>query len=267
MTAHLDQDTIDAFARDGATVLRGVFGDWVDTLRAGVDRNIDDPAPEARIYHDEENGGTFLSDYCNWQRIPEYRQFIFDSPAADIGAELMGCKRVQLFHEHVLVKLPKTGIPTPWHQDQPYYSVEAQRTVSIWIPLDPVPRDRTLEFVGGSHTWGRKFRPQRFDGSPLNPNDGLEDIPDINGNREAYDILGWSLEPGDAVAFDYGVIHGAPPNNSADQKRRAFSLRLVGGPARFVRPEGRVTSPPFPDVTLASGDPLSGPEFPVLRGA
>lgn len=267
MAAYLDQETVDAFDRDGAAVLRGVFRDWVDTLRAGVDRNIEDPAPEARIYHDEEKGGTFLSDYCNWQRIPQYRDFIFDSPAADVGAELMGCDRVQLFHEHVIVKLPNTGIPTPWHQDQPYYSVEAPRTVSIWVPLDPVPRDRTLEFVGGSHKWGKFFRPQRFDGSALNPGDGLEDIPNINDHRDEYDILGWALEPGDAVAFDYRTIHGAPANNSADQSRRAFSLRLVGGPATFIRPEGRVTSPPFPNVTLASGDPLSGPDFPILRGA
>ena len=90
-------------------------------------------------------------------------------------------------------------------------------------------------------------------------------MPDIDGNRDAYDIIGWALAPGDAVAFDYRVVHGAPANDSPSAQRRAFSLRLVGDGTTFVRREGVVTSPPFPDVTLQNGAPLSGDAFPVLR--
>ena len=267
MTKHLDQDTIDQFHRDGACVLRGVFSDWVETLRAGIAANMEDPDPNARIYRGENGGGRFFVDYCNWDRIAEYRDFIFNSPAAAVGAELMGAERVQLFHEHVLVKEAQSGVPTPWHQDAPYYCVDAAKTVSLWIPLDEVPRETTLEFIAGSHTWGKAYRPQRFDGSALNENDGLEEIPDINGNKGDYDILGWPVSPGDAIAFDYRTVHGAPANTGQTRERRAFSLRLVGDDVRFVRREGIVTSPPFPNVTLAHGVPLSGEEFPVLLGA
>ncbi|MFN3209251.1 MAG: phytanoyl-CoA dioxygenase family protein [Roseovarius sp.] len=259
----LKADTVAEFRAKGATVLRGVFGDWMEVLRAGVDYNLEHPAPNARDYRTEE-GGRFLSDYCNWNRIPQYREFITTSPAAKIGAELMGSETVRLFHEHVIVKTPKTGMPTPWHQDLPYYCLDATQTVSIWIPMDAVPRDRTLEFVAGSHLWGKYFRPQRFDGTALNENDGLEALPDIDGDRDAYDIIGWALEPGDAVAFDYRTVHGAPANNSATAQRRAFSLRLVGDDATFARREGITTSPPFEEVTLAHGAPLDGPEFPRL---
>ena len=55
--------------------------------------------------------------------------------------------------------------------------MDGTKTVSIWIPLDDVPRDTTLEFVSGSHKWDKFYRPQRFDGSALNKNDGLEAIP------------------------------------------------------------------------------------------
>lgn len=263
MTLPLPPETIAQFRDTGATVLRGVFVDWIDTLRKGVDYNMAHPAPNARDYRTEE-GGRFLSDYCNWDRIAEYRDFIHHSPAARIGAALMGSKSVRLFHEHVIVKTPKTGMPTPWHQDLPYYCLDATQTVSLWIPLDPVPRERTLEFVAGSHLWGKYFRPQRFDGTALNENDGLEALPDIDGHRAEYAILGWALEPGDAVAFDYRTVHGAPANNSASEQRRAFSLRLVGDDATFARREGITTSPPFETVTLNHGDPLKGPEFPVL---
>ena len=258
-------DQITEFKAKGVTVLRGVFADWVEVLRAGVDANMADPDPNARIYKGENGGGRFFVDYCNWSRIPEYRDFIFNSYAASLGAALMDSQQVQLFHEHVLVKEAATGVPTPWHQDAPYYCVESAKTVSMWIPLDDVPRDTTLEFISGSHKWDKFYRPQRFDGSALNENDGLEAIPDINGHRDDYEILGWAVRPGDAIAFDYRTIHGAPANTSAGNQRRAFSLRLVGDDTRFVRREGIVTSPPFVGVTLQHGDVLAGDEFPILR--
>ncbi len=264
MGSGLDNQTIEDFANDGAAVIRGIFKDWIDLLRQGVATNMHSPGPYGKFYQGEEGGGRFLSDYCNWQRIPEYRSFVFDSPVARLGTELMQSQSARLFHEHVLVKEAEAGVATPWHQDYPYYCIEAQQTVSLWIPLDTVSRDRTLEFVAGSHLSGKFYRPQRFNGDALNDNDGMEPVPDIDNNRADYKIIGWELEPGDAVAFDYRTLHGAPANNSKTHQRRAFSLRLVGDDARFRRPDNLVTSPPFPEVTLRHGDALRGEQFPLL---
>ena len=264
MNKRIEAETLSQFKKDGVTVLRGAFADWVDVLRDGVAVNRAEPNPEARIYQGDKGGGCFFVDYCSWQRIPQYRDFIFNSPAAEIAALLMESQQVQLFHEHVLVKEAQADVPTPWHHDMPYYCVDGPKTVSLWIPLDEVPVERTLEFVAGSHLWGKSYRPQRFNGQPLNDNDHLEEIPDINGNRDSYNILAWHLQPGDAVAFDYRTIHGAPANHSASEQRRAFSLRLLGDGIRFVRREGIVTSPPFKQLSLRDGDALVADEFPVL---
>jgi ectoine hydroxylase-related dioxygenase (phytanoyl-CoA dioxygenase family) len=249
------------FQVDGAVVLRGAFRDWIDTLQAGIARNMAEPSADVRIY--DGGAGRFFGDYCNWQRIPEYRKFIEQSPAARIAQLLMGSRSVRLFHEHVLVKEPGADVPTPWHQDQPYYCVDGAQTCSLWIPLDPVDRATSPEFVAGSHGWGRFFRPERFDKSALNEGDTLEPVPDINAHRADYRILGWKLEPGDAIAFTFRTLHGAPVNKRQDRARRAFSLRMVGDDATFARRPG-VTSPPFRDVTLPHGAPLEGPEFPLL---
>jgi len=265
MSEGLSSETIDTFRRDGACVLRGVFTDWVETLRAGIARNLAEPSADVKIYQGKNGAGRFVGDYCNWDRIPEYRDFIFNSGAATLARALMGTRTVRLFHEHVLVKEPGADVPTPWHQDQPYYCVDGNDTVSLWIPLDPVPRERTLEFVGGSHRWGKYFRPERFNKTALNENDGLEPVPDIEGNRGGYNILGWALEPGDAVAFNYMTLHGAPANTSQVDQRRAFSLRLIGDDVRFARREGINTSPPFRGVTLPHGAAMEAPEFPLLN--
>ncbi|MDG2284809.1 MAG: phytanoyl-CoA dioxygenase family protein, partial [Alphaproteobacteria bacterium] len=121
----LDNDIISSFHEDGAVILRDVFSpDWIETLRRGVDHNMGTPGPYTRGYTKHGAPGHFFGDYCNWDRIEEYRSFFFDSPASYIAGTLMGSSKVNLFHEHVLVKEPGTLDRTPWHHDQPYYCVD-----------------------------------------------------------------------------------------------------------------------------------------------
>lgn len=257
----VDSASVKAYREDGVTILRGIFADWVETLRDGIAWNLANPGPSGRSYQGENGTGRFHSDYCNWQRVPQYKEFIFNSQVAKAGAELMDSDVVRLFHEHILIKDVDADVPTPWHQDQPYYCVDGPKTVSFWIPLDTVSRDRSL---AGSHRAGKSYQPQFFNGKPLNEGDGMSPVPDINADRARFDIRGWEVAPGDAVAFDFRTVHGAPANTSRTHQRRAFSLRLVGDGARFVRHEGRQSSPPFPDVTLPDGAPLEGEEFPLI---
>jgi ectoine hydroxylase-related dioxygenase (phytanoyl-CoA dioxygenase family) len=70
---------------------------------------------------------------------------------------------MRIFHEHVLVKEPKTSESTSWHHDQPYYCVDGEQVCSIWLPLDPVPKESGLEFVAGSHLLGKMFMNFRND--------------------------------------------------------------------------------------------------------
>jgi len=261
----ISKDALHSFQTKGAVYLPGLLKDWIEPLQRGVERNMKSPGPFVRDYTDD-HGGRFFGDYCNWGRIEEYRSFLFDSPAADIARQLMGSKTVRLFHEHVLVKEPGTSIPTPWHHDQPYYCVDGKQNVSLWMALDPVDESVAVEFVSGSHKWDRWFRPERFDRTPLYEKDAQEAIPDIEGNRDQYDILRWQMAPGDLVAFHYLTLHGAPATTKSTRRRRGFSSRWVGDDATFAVRPGK-TSPPFPDCKLQHGEPLSGLEFPLVRDA
>lgn len=263
MAKHVTDDIVEDFRRDGVVVLRGVFTDWIEPLRAGVAALMADPSPLERTVRPADGSAPFFQDLCNWQRIPQFRDFVLQSPAATLAGRLMRSRTARFFHDHVLVKQPGGSTVTPWHQDQPYYCVEGSQSASFWIPLDSVGRDVVMECIRGSHLWGRGFRPMRFDGTRLYENDDFEPMPDIDAQRDTLDVAAWDLEPGDAVAFHFRTVHGAPANRTT-RPRRIFSARWVGDDAVFAKRSGR-TSPPFTGLDLADGAPFDAPIFPVVH--
>ncbi|MBT54469.1 MAG: phytanoyl-CoA dioxygenase [Mameliella sp.] len=257
----LNSDDIATYQRDGVVVVRGLFADHIEALRDGVTRNMDTPGPYAAENLKAGEGGRFFDDYCNWQRIPEFEHVIRSSPAAEVAADLMQSDSAQLFHDHVLVKEPGTSKPTPWHQDGPYYFVEGRQTVSFWSPLDPVTQ-ATLRCVAGSHLWDKPVLPTRWLSEENFYPDDSTYMPVPDPDAQGMDVREWALEPGDAVAFNFGILHGARGNNS-DTRRRAFSLRMVGDDARYTTRPGP-TSPPFPGHDMKQGQRLREDWFPVL---
>lgn len=253
---------VEAYQRDGAVLIEGLLATHVDALRIAVAENMARPSPFERTYKPTDGSAAFFQDFCNWSRIDGYRQAVTASPMAEAAARLMRSATARIFHDHVLVKEPGSSMKTPWHQDQPYYLVDGRQSVSFWVPLDPVPREIAVEFVAGSHAWGKDFRPERFDGTNLYAGDDSERVPDVEGSRDRLRVLGWAMQPGDAVAFNFRTLHGAPANTTAS-RRRAVSFRWVGDDARFARRQGR-TSPPFPDLRFDDGAPFEGADFPVL---
>ena len=259
--ADINQTQIDTFQRDGVVLIKGLFADHVDALRAGIDRNMAHPGPyAAENLHDHEKG-RFFDDYCNWQRIPEFEAAAKDPAVVRAAAALMQSRSVQLFHDHVLVKEPGTSKPTPWHTDGPYYFVEGQQTVSFWSPLDPVT-DASLRCVAGSHLWEKPVLPTRWLAeTSFYPNeDDYMPVPDPDA--DGMTVVEWPMEPGDAVAFNFNILHGARGNETT-HRRRAFSLRLVGDDARYTDRPGK-TSPPFPGHGMVQGQRLREDWFPVV---
>jgi len=262
LPAALSPADIETYQRDGALVLRGAFAGWVAALRDGFEQNLAQPGPFAIENVGGGERGRFFEDYCNWQRIAPFADFIRRSPAAEIAGRLMGADAVQIFHEHILVKEPGTAKPTPWHQDLPYYCVEGLQTASYWIPLDPVTRANTLRVVLGSHRWPRLVRPKRWASNEnfYAGDDLFMEMPDVEDGSHA--ILVPELEPGDAVVFDFRTVHGAA-GNTGSGRRRAFSARFLGDDVRYLARPGR-TSPPFPGIGLASGERMREDWFPVV---
>jgi ectoine hydroxylase-related dioxygenase (phytanoyl-CoA dioxygenase family) len=258
-------DDIEAYRRDGAICVRGLFSPQeVETGIAGITENMAAPSERANVASRPEDPGYFIEDFCNWQTNSHYRNFIFNSSAAAVAGLLMGSNEVRLYHEHLLVKEPNTKQKTPWHQDQPYYNIEGSQNCSMWAPMDPVARAATLEFVAGTHK-GPWLMPRSFMSSDAKwfPEGTLADLPDIEGNRDAFEIIGWEMQPGDAVFFHMLTLHAAA--GVGNGRRRVLSVRFLGDDIRHA-PRQWKTSPVFPglDQELAAGAPMDHPLFPVL---
>jgi ectoine hydroxylase-related dioxygenase (phytanoyl-CoA dioxygenase family) len=262
----VSREDCEAFARDGAVCIRALLSPAeLARLAAGIERNLKAPGPNARVASRDDDPGFFFQDFCNWQRIPEYRELIFESAAADVARQLMGSRVVRLYHDHLLVKEPRTRQRTPWHQDQPYYNIDGRMSASLWLPVDPVPRASSLEFVAGSHR-GPWLMPRAFLDNEARwfPEGSLADLPDVEQNRAAYPIIGWEIEPGDAVFFHMLALHAAA-GVAGGGRRRVLSVRFVGDDVRH-RPRPWRTSPHFPGLAeeLPAGAPLDHPYFPVV---
>ncbi len=262
-------DAIDAFRHDGAAVLRGVVDPTtLAALADGVEYNRTHPSPWSHWYTNPDESVGFWSDYVTWRSVPQYEAAVFGSGLAEVAAALMGSDTVRFFHEHVLVKEPGATERTPWHHDQPYYSVDGDQNVSMWIALDPVPEGAGVRFVAGSHRWNRWFIPRKFvDHTPYAAESGrYELLPDIDAmlaDDPTLRTVTFGVEPGDVVVFHYRTLHDAPGNPSADRRRRVVSLRWVGDDAVWAERPWQV-SPPFEPHGLRPGDPLDDDRFPVV---
>ncbi len=264
--AGVTPEQIRAFERDGAICLRNLLNEGeINRLRNGIDANIARPSERAKVANEPGTPGTFLEDFCNWQTNEDYRGFIMESPVGAVAARLMQSNTARLYHDHMLVKEPGTTKRTPWHQDQPYYNIQGSQSCSMWIAVDPVRRHSTLEFVAGSHK-GPWLMPRTFMDNQAKwfPEGQLADLPDIEGARERFPILGWEVEPGDVVCFHMLTLHAAG-GVDGDRRRRVFSVRFMGDDIRHA-PRDWATSPEFPGLReqLPAGSVMEHPLFPVL---
>tara|TARA_B100001123_G_scaffold141837_1_gene164769 strand:- start:115 stop:909 length:795 start_codon:yes stop_codon:yes gene_type:complete len=261
MSKYLSNDEIDSFKSQGAIVIKNLFSPWIDLLRKGFDKVLKEPGPHARENVKNEEG-RFFEDYCNWQRITEFKKFAEESPAAQIVAEATGSKSIQLFHEHIFLKNSGTAKKTPWHQDMPYYCVDGNDTGSFWIPLDPISKNNSLQVLLGSHKFPKLIRPTKWSNNQpwYKDDDNFMDMPDIKSMKK--NILNPKMNLGDAILFNFKILHSSS-GNSEKIPRKAFSMRFIGDDVRYLD-RGGETSPPFKGIDLKIGAKMREDWFPVV---
>jgi len=235
---------IETYHRDGVLKLSGMFDkDWIEILNKGLDANIETPTRRSRIWYKDTSGRSMFYDHTAWQGIEEYRKFIFNSPAAQICGQLMDSATVNFFFDSVFVRSTGTQFETPWHQDEPYWSVEGYDACSLWMPLVPVKRKSSLSFVPGSHRLKTVFKQYNF--GDLNPvrkknvdqvdfsDIAEQEFPDINADPKRFGVVSWDMQAGDCIAFNGRTMHGGSGKLDDDCELRVFTTKWVGDDVRI----------------------------------
>jgi ectoine hydroxylase-related dioxygenase (phytanoyl-CoA dioxygenase family) len=255
-----------AFRDDGVVHLPQLLDpEWMALAELGFQRNLATPGPYAtKVYPGTER--EIYLDYCNYGTIPEFRMLLQDSPIVDFVASILGTGELWLFFEQVWLKSGGRSQRTPWHQDATSWITNGEHVCGFWITFERVAADESLEFVRGSHG-GPLYAGIAFDPDdetkPFYPESEWPRLPDIQADRDSFDIISFPNEPGDVVMFHPAMLHGGGASSGA---RRTLSLRFFGEDVVYEPRPGK-PSPAFPGVaaTLKPGDPLRSSWFPQVR--
>jgi ectoine hydroxylase-related dioxygenase (phytanoyl-CoA dioxygenase family) len=243
----LTREEIDTFQNDGIVCLRNMFdADWMKALQDSADT-----IP----------GGWGDRAYM-WTFNDTFREFAFDSPVGEVAATLMNSHTCGLYTDILFVKDPHSDYLTPWHHDAPYYQMKGNQTCGMWIGLDETTlKNGGLEWIRGSHKWGRIFDPATFDYKTY-PNyaypevaPGRERIPDIGNHREDYDIVHFDTDPGDCIVVHSLILHSAGPNPTGSP-RRGLTYGFYGDDARYTSIPPTRGCEDSRDLGMREGDPF-----------
>ncbi len=228
-TYSLDAAAIDGFARDGFVHLSGVldaetlaqYGTEITQQTMALNRQTT-PLAERTTYD-----RAFLQVENLWRSSPQVKAFIASRRLAGIAARLLGVGSVRLYHDQALYKEPSGGF-TPAHADQYYWPLASDRTVTAWIPLQPVPDDMgPLAFYAGS---------QRFaEGRDLPISDESEARITAGMEAGGFPIASRPFALGD-VSFHGGwTFHRAGPNRT-ERPRAVMTIIYMDAAMQLAAP-------------------------------
>ena len=141
MKNFLTQKEIKQFQKDGAIFIKGKFDlDWIDKLKIGIEKDIKNPSPRFKSHTTQKNVPAYLEDYWTWHLVPEFKDFVFNSPYAKIASELMSAKKINLVMDNWFLREGGSKSKTPFHHDVSYFDMDG--TMCCLLYTSPSPRDR-----------------------------------------------------------------------------------------------------------------------------
>lgn len=194
-----------------------------------------------------------VSQWTNvWEHNAVFHAQLHHQRAAAIAAELIGCEKVRVFHDHLIVKPPSGGSTIPWHRDLPNLPIAEPRALSCWLALDDVTADSgAMRFMPGGHL------------EPMTPSiDFLNEAKDW-GARES-EAVPVEVSAGTAIFHHCLSWHTSPPNTTAGW-RRAYITIYIDATCTFD-PTRADWHPMTSRVSVQKGAVFNEDAFPTLGG-
>ena len=255
----LTSDAIVAFARDGHVCVRGL----ASAAEVAAYRPLIDQATMQHRYDErpleqrDTYGRAFVQSPNLWRREAPIAGFTLARRFARVAAALMGVAGVRLYHDQALYKEPGGGY-TPWHQDQTYWPLDSNHTITLWMPLVDIPAEvGSMRFASGSHRFGDLGKAGIGD-------DSQAYFEALIAQRGFTVATHGALCAGDATFHAGWTIHGAAANPSTTMRSVMTIIYFADGvrvakPTDFQRGDLKYWL-----ADIAPGELARGPKNPLV---
>jgi ectoine hydroxylase-related dioxygenase (phytanoyl-CoA dioxygenase family) len=256
----LEQGQIQQYQRDGHILLKGLAGtSIIAEYRPLIRQEVIRLNRETRPLEERDTyGKAFLQIQNLWEKSETVRTFVFARRFAKVAAELMGVSGVRMYHDQALFKEPGGG-HTPWHQDQIYWPVDTDKTITLWIPLVDIPTEvGSMTFASGSHRKGYVSKLEISDQSHKTLKDYIEHegMPTVDYG---------AMKAGDATFHAGWTLHSAPGNPTL-KTREVMTVIYVADGSHVLTPDtnARKTDLRTWMPGLEAGDLIDSPLNPLM---
>jgi ectoine hydroxylase-related dioxygenase (phytanoyl-CoA dioxygenase family) len=227
----VDASTVQMYQEDGHIKLAGVCTpDEIRRYHRIIHEAAMGHSREKRAIEERDTyGKAFLQITNLWELDEQVKRFVYARRFGKIAAELMGVDAVRLYHDQALFKEAGGG-HTPWHQDQYYWPLDTDKTITMWMALGPAsPEMGTMRFASGSHKEGYL--------GAIAISDESEEYYERYLAEKGFDISPAGFyEPGDATFHSGWTLHSAPENKTQTM-REAMTIIYYADGAKILEPD------------------------------
>jgi phytanoyl-CoA hydroxylase len=229
-TEQQETEWVGRFRSDGYLYLPGFLQahtlESVETALARLIREqVPHMPPSKAFYEDPADPSTLKQIQALYEHDPQFHALMFGSRLEALARILLdddvAGRNMQYFN-----KPPRTGLPTPAHQDGYYFMLDPCEALTMWLGLDSTDEaNGCVRYVPGSHLEG--MRPHGRT-RVLGFSQGITDYDSADAAREVW----FRTRPGDLLVHHALTIHRADGNTSQDRNRRALGFIYYADRAR-----------------------------------
>ncbi len=221
------------YSKNGHTVTEGLLSpEEAAAYHYAITKSALKYNTEKRKIEDRDTyGKAFLQVMNLWRYDEKVKKLVMSRRLAKVAADLLGVENVRIYHDQALFKEPG-GSPTPWHQDQFYWPIDTNKTITVWMPLVDINIEMgMLTFASGSQKEGSIFD---YEISDESQSEFAQYVQDNNFKISRPE----TLKAGDATWHSGFTIHSATGNQSKIM-REVFTIIYIAGNAKISQPKNK----------------------------